>query len=61
MTAISLAPGLIEVTVFGGALHFVPNQRDSEIQSIAATTILTLGMCALYNHFKGGVWAKFVY
>ena len=39
VTAIPLAPGLIEVTMFGGTPHFVPNQH--EIQSIAATTIIT--------------------
>ena len=39
MTAIALAPTLIEVTVFGGALHFEKSYRI--IQSIAATAILT--------------------
>ena len=49
MTAISLAPGLTEVTVFGGAPHYNPNQRDRNVQSIAATAILTFGelnLCA---------------
>lgn len=40
MTAVSLAPGLIEVTMFGGDPHFDLGQRDSEVQSIAATTII---------------------
>ena len=39
MTAIALAPALIEVTVFGGALHY--EKYDRNIQSIAATAILT--------------------
>ena len=43
MTAISLAPGLIEVTVFGGSPLFVPKQHASEAQSIAASTVLTFG------------------
>ena len=45
MTAISLAPGLTEVTVFGGAPHYNPDQ----VQIIAATTILTFSesICVL--------------
>ena len=43
VTAISLTPGLTEVTVFGGARLFVPNLPARDIQTIAATTILTFG------------------
>ena len=49
ITAISLAPGLIEVTMFGGVPSFVPGQHASEVQSIAATTIIMfseLNQCA---------------
>ena len=37
MTAISLTPGLTEVTVFGGAPHYNPNQLDRDVHTIAAT------------------------
>ena len=56
MTAISLAPGLIEITMFGGAPHYVPNQRDNQVQSIAATTIITfseLNQCAHHVYREG--------
>ena len=43
LTAISLTPGLIEVTMFGGAPSFFPGQRDSEVHTIAATTIIMFG------------------
>ena len=43
MTAISLAPGLTEVTLFGGSPLYNPKQRGRDIQSIAATAILTFG------------------
>ena len=41
LTAISLAPGLTEVTLFGGAPHFIPHQLHRDIQSVASTTVLT--------------------
>ena len=41
LTAVSLAPDLTEVTLFGGAPHFVPHQLHRDIQSMAPTTVLT--------------------
>ena len=40
LTAISLAPGLTEITLFGGAPHFIPHQLHRDIQSMAAATVL---------------------
>ena len=42
MTAVSLAPGLIEVTMFGGDIryHRLLSQPLSEMQSILATAII---------------------
>ena len=51
VTAIPLASGFIEVTVFGGDPHYPSNQLDKEVQSIAATTIMTfseLNQCAYH-------------
>ena len=57
MTAISLTPSLIEVTVFGGDPHYDPYQQFRDIQSIAATTILTFGELV---YCEGVVWVEFV-
>ena len=57
MTAISLTPGFIEVTMFGGAPNYVPNRKIQEVQSITATTIITfseLNQCA-YHVYREGV------
>ena len=45
MIAISLTPGLTEVTVVGGCRLFIPNlpARDVDTGTTAATTILTFG------------------
>ena len=43
LTAISLTPDLTEVTMFGGNPHYIPSQRDSKVQSVAATTIMMFG------------------
>lgn len=43
VTAISLTPVLTEVTVFGGARLYVPNLPAGDVQTIAATAILTFG------------------
>ena len=48
MTAISLTPGLIEVTIFGGSPYSEPNMLDKDIPYIAETTILTFSECALH-------------
>ena len=56
VTTISLAPGFIEVTMFGGIPHYIPNQHDNEVQSIAATTIITfseLNQCAHHVYREG--------
>ena len=56
MTATSLAPGLTEVTIFGGAPHFEPNQSDNEVQSVALTATLTFGelnQCLLSLYITG--------
>ena len=44
-TAISLAPGLTEVTMFGGSNspHHLINDREAQSTCIAATTIITFG------------------
>ena len=61
MTATSLAPGLTEVTIFGGAPHFEPNQSDNEVQSVALTATLTFGelnqcLLSLHNRPRGGLF-----
>ena len=43
MTAISLTPGLNEVTMFGGSPNNFSGQRDNEVQRMAATTIIIFG------------------
>ena len=48
MTAISLTPGLIEVTIYGGSPYYDPNMLNKDMPRIAETTILTLSECALH-------------
>ena len=58
MTAISLAPGLIEVTMFGGSPSLVSGRLDSEIQCMAATTIMMfseLNQCAHCVYGEGEI------
>ena len=43
LTATSLAPGLVEVTVFGGATKWEPHLFDFQQSVIADTAVLTLG------------------
>ena len=43
ITAILLAPGLIEVTVFGGCPQYDSRQLDEELPKLAGTTIMTFG------------------
>ena len=42
--------------MFGGIPHYIPNQHDNEVQSIAATTIITfseLNQCAHHVYREG--------
>ena len=58
MTAISLTPDLIDVTMFGGAPTFAPTQLDSEIPTMAATTIMMfseLNQCAHCVYGEGEI------
>ena len=47
VTAISLAPGLIEVTVFGGCPQYDPGRYADEETKLAATAILNFGKLAM--------------
>ena len=54
VTAISLAPGLIEVTVFGGCPQFDPGLSLEKEPKLAATAILNFGKLAMtfVSNFK---------
>ena len=48
ITAISLTPRLIEVTMFGGSSHYNPTLSDKEIPKLAATCVLMFGKISLH-------------
>ena len=40
---IELAPGLSEVTVFGGCRHPNPKMSDDDLRTLAETIVMTFG------------------
>ena len=50
MAAFSLAPGLTEVTMFGGCPKWILYAPDDQLPKIAETTMLRLGEHLVTSH-----------
>ena len=45
ITAVELAPGLTEVTFFGGVTHYDPKKSLTDQPMVAETVVMSFGMC----------------